>query len=849
MYRGSSGVYSQANIDPPIPVSVIAGVASLNTLTGVLAITPGPGIGVGTSGSNIVISNTGVTDLNGLTGSASLVAGSNITITPSGNTLIIASTGGGGGNVIGSGTVPQIAVWDGLGQLYGNNRFTWDNTTGTFLVTDNSSNPLLFIEPTGTISIGHNMANGEFISITSTNVTTYVQDFYINNQFGGINNVFHTKADPTNIIAEMGDLGGAGNGVKFRVLDAAQALVGVVNGPFVIEDTSFNQVINASASSFNTSIGDLSFFQNKSRLDIADGTRSLTFSVNNNNGLLIDVANKLYGFGDLAGVAGLSKAVLNDTSGIFNIHAGLALSSIQTINDADYTALNFDAIIEYTGILTAPHILNLPTVSSNSGKIFIIKDSTYMVQNFPVNIIPFGGETIEGQPNLPLNRNGETLIIYTDSIEWKVMSISSPLNGYPYILDTDNNFFAVTVQPTFTPGVGVNNIFAGQQAGMSNTTGSGNLFYGYQAGMNNISASNSICIGYQAGLNNDGQNNLFFGFQAGLNNTTGNYNLFIGSNSGQSNIAGYNNFGVGNGTGFNMVGGFGNTYVGIACGATNVGNINQTFVGSFAGYNSQGNENTYVGASCGGSSTTGALNTMMGAFCGVSVIGGGENCYYGWGAGANNVNGSTNVVIGYNACNNGTTDANFGNTIIIGDRGVTNNFSSSIGIGSSVNITSANQLLFGSASHPIYFVSLGDFTNQQNNTYLEVDDLSLAINLRSNGNTFFSIDGTNGGASIPSGLYLNPNTIAADTNLLLQTSDCVVNMNPVTTTVTATLPATPPHGMTVMIRDGAGNAAVQNITVAGNGNTINGIASKLITTNYGSITLVYDNGNTDWGIF
>ncbi len=53
----------------------------------------------------------GVTSLNTLTGAVTLVAGSNVTITPSGNTLTISSSGGGGGTV-GPGTTNEIAYFN-----------------------------------------------------------------------------------------------------------------------------------------------------------------------------------------------------------------------------------------------------------------------------------------------------------------------------------------------------------------------------------------------------------------------------------------------------------------------------------------------------------------------------------------------------------------------------------------------------------------------------------------------------------------------------------------------------------------------------------------------------------------
>jgi len=60
------------------------------------------------------------------------------------------------------------------------------------------------------------------------------------------------------------------------------------------------------------------------------------------------------------------------------------------------------------------------------------------------------------------------------------------------------------------------------------------------------------------------------------------------------------------------------------------------------------------------------------------------------------------------------------------------------------------------------------------------------------------------------------------------------------------LPANPVTGKFYFIKDVSGTAALHNITVTAVGHTIDGSASALINTNYGSITLVF-NG-VQWSI-
>lgn len=60
------------------------------------------------------------------------------------------------------------------------------------------------------------------------------------------------------------------------------------------------------------------------------------------------------------------------------------------------------------------------------------------------------------------------------------------------------------------------------------------------------------------------------------------------------------------------------------------------------------------------------------------------------------------------------------------------------------------------------------------------------------------------------------------------------------------LPANPVTGKFYFIKDVSGTAATDNITVTAVGHTIDGSASAIINTNYGSITLVF-NG-IEWSI-
>lgn len=56
----------------------------------------------------------------------------------------------------------------------------------------------------------------------------------------------------------------------------------------------------------------------------------------------------------------------------------------------------------------------------------------------------------------------------------------------------------------------------------------------------------------------------------------------------------------------------------------------------------------------------------------------------------------------------------------------------------------------------------------------------------------------------------------------------------------------PVNGQMYIIKDSVGSASVNNITVTPSGKNIDGAASFVINTNYGSITIVYNN--TEWSV-
>lgn len=90
------------------------------------------------------------------------------------------------------------------------------------------------------------------------------------------------------------------------------------------------------------------------------------------------------------------------------------------------------------------------------------------------------------------------------------------------------------------------NVSIGYQAGNFLSDGNGNVSIGTNAGYSLYSGMNNVAVGYNAGHDNSAIQNVFFGNGAGESNTTGWCNTFYGNNAGTANTTGYYNTYIGN---------------------------------------------------------------------------------------------------------------------------------------------------------------------------------------------------------------------------------------------------------------------------------------------------------------
>lgn len=94
---------------------------------------------------------------------------------------------------------------------------------------------------------------------------------------------------------------------------------------------------------------------------------------------------------------------------------------------------------------------------------------------------------------------------------------------------------------------------------------------------------------------------------------------------------------------------------------------------------------------------------------------------------------------------------------------------------------------------------------------------------------------------VASSAFIQDKTVITD-YIVLATDDLILVNH--TAIVDITLPATPEEHKKYTVKDKSGSASTNAITVKGNGNTIDGMSTLIINSNFGSIDFIYDG--SDW---
>jgi hypothetical protein len=242
---------------------------------------------------------------------------------------------------------------------------------------------------------------------------------------------------------------------------------------------------------------------------------------------------------------------------------------------------------------------------------------------------------------------------------------------------------------------GANNLFAGADAGASNTAGVANAFFGKNAGQANTTGSSNTFAGFNAGAGaTTGGNNSFFGDAAGFRNGAGRDNSFFGFLAGFHNTASDNSY-FGSLAGADNTTGFQNSFFGSSAGVHNTTGSGNAFFGENAGAsNTNGSANSFFGREAGISNTTGSVNAFFGINAGNFNTTGAGNSFFGQSAGQNNLTGGNNVFLGRITGLSNTTGSNI---TLIGAR--TNvgadNLTYATAIGAEAAVSASNTVVLG----------------------------------------------------------------------------------------------------------------------------------------------------------
>lgn len=247
------------------------------------------------------------------------------------------------------------------------------------------------------------------------------------------------------------------------------------------------------------------------------------------------------------------------------------------------------------------------------------------------------------------------------------------------------------------------------------------------------------------------------------------------------------------------------TFLGLSSGNKTQGGSGNTGVGASTLHAlTSGAQNTAVGNGALGAVTSGVSNTAVGFTAGDSITTGIQNTVLGNDALTRLTSGSSNIVIGDSAGFNYTTESS---NIILGHLGIASD-NGVIRIGSSLNkcfISGIYGRTLASAQY-VTITSTGEM-----------------------GSTLASIF----------------NYVSTAISYAVLSTDSIVGVTNNSAARTITMPNSGlVSGQIFTIKDAAGTAAsANNITISGNGSTIDGSATYLINTNYGSVSMVFDGTN------
>ena len=397
---------------------------------------------------------------------------------------------------------------------------------------------------------------------------------------------------------------------------------------------------------------------------------------------------------DSLGGAGQIGSTITDvpvtvTSGVFSVRLDFGSNALSGANRWIEIAVRHNSGESYTTLAPREQLASSPyavrtlsaAMADDSQKLGGVNASEYVTNSTGGDSFIRNQATLQPTSNFNISGTG-TASIFNATTQYNLGGSRILSNS-----GTQNLFAGINAGASNTTGS--DNAFLGHSAGSSNTTGFYNSFFGSFAGVTNTTGSQNSFFGNSAGsANTTGQYNAFFGNWAGLQNTTGLDNSFFGTFAGQLNTTGQGNSFFGKNAGLSNTTGGSNSYFGALAGE-NTNNVGaNSFFGYKAGNQTSTSSNSFFGYFAGQANSAGFFNSFFGIRPGFQNTTGSRNSFFGNDAGGANTTGSDNTLIGASA------DVGSGNL----------NYAAAIGSGAIV--TQSNSIVLGRAPG-VDFVGIG----------------------------------------------------------------------------------------------------------------------------------------------
>lgn len=547
-------------------------------------------------------------------------------------------------------------------------------------------------------------------------------------------------------------------------------------------------------SSYAVAIGSNSGANNQGSDSIAIGSQA---AVNGQTGISIAI-------GKFAGVTGQSGGIaIGNEAGKINQDTAIAIGPL-----AGATSQGFNAV----------------AVGNNAGR--------ENQQGWSVALGPASGAQNQGQTAVSIGYSAGN---YYQSINSIAVGNSAGQTGQSSEAVAIGYFAGNTSQSTNTVAIGKNSGKTNQGAGAvaigyeAGITGQGqySVALGYSAG-NDSQSADAISIGRSAGETGQGISSVAIGTSAGQTSQSL-YSIAMGVNAGQISQGQYavslGYFAGKDSQAANSVA------LGLRAGETGQGN-SSVAIGALAGATGQNINSVSIGPSS-GNSDQGQYSVAIGNNSGKSSQGN-RAVAIGNQAGTTG-QGSDSVAIGYYSGNYYQSSY----AIALGDfAGSTGQGQYAIAIGYAAGQT-------GQTGNSIVINASGTAINGTN-AGLYVDPVRIPSGGTGISNSYYSVYYDNVNKEVVAGNRNIVTTAGPTGNYNVSDNDYFIGA---TGGVTIYLPDNPANGQTHIVKDVGGYAAASNITVSGGTGTslnIDGSGSKTLSSNYQSLTVIY-NGS-QWSV-